>query len=288
MKMHQTVIAFVISGGIALAQTPQIGSVNGKPVFAPNDAETIFAARHGKSATTVEDKQEVAALAAQRNCDVIKVQVAHDAREQAKQEFAIAVSPQELEQANSEYIATHDPAAELQKQRQLFTTLNLAASEVDQGQNPDSVYQSLLAPIGVTKNVWEADLVQWREHPESRTHLAQTAATFSEWTPQDVKQQMSSATRQLLERKKLEEAVDAQLAAQDPTFRTYLAEEQKDTVRHGAFARSAVVPHTASTYLDQKRKEFWQARYAQQRITINDPNLAQQCQLGANVASAKK
>ncbi len=282
-------IVFVIWGGIALAQTsPQIASVNGKPVLAPDDAARIFATQHSRQATTAADKQEVATLATQRKCDVIKLQVAHDAREQAKQEFAIAISPQEIEQANKEWEATHDPAAELQKQRQFFTTLNFAASEIDQGQNPDTVYQSLLAPMGVTKNEWEADLVQWREHPESRTHLAQTAATFSKWTPQDVKQQMSKGTQKFLEQRKLDEAVDAQLAAQDPRFRAALAEEQKSTVRRGAFAGSSRVSQAAFDYLKQKRNEFWQARYAQQQVTFNDPILAEQCQLSATVVSAKK
>jgi hypothetical protein len=163
---------------------------------------------------------------------------------------------------------------------------------LDQGQDPDKVYQAQIAPLGQPKNVWEANLVQWRD-PESRAKLAKTAATFTKLTAADMNKGMAKATQELLEKQKLDDAVDTQLAAEDPQFRTYLDEWRKGFVRPTPFEWKGPSNMEAShlNYLKAKRDEFWRARYAEQQVTLNDPTLADQCNLGttlgAKVAGSK-
>lgn len=235
---------------VAAAHAQQIGSVDGQPILKPKQTDTAHV------------------------CANIKAQIEHVARESQKHQFGIVATDDDLKLAAQNYWKEHDAAAELAQQQKTWNTLNLAAAQVlDNHQDAHTVYMNLIAPSRLPENLWQKDLALWSQ-PEGRAKLQKQAAFYDSMTVNAYKQAFDSAARQIVEKQKLDAAVDTQLAAGDPTFREYLQEEQQH--------KPMLDGHMQ--YVEQKRNDFWQARYAQQQVTLNDPSLAQQCQIGTNVA----
>jgi hypothetical protein len=118
------------------------------------------------------------------------------------------------------------------------------------------------------------NLKTW-SRPEGRAALAKMASNASQWTVDKVKQGQDASSRAALERRKVDDAVDEQLATQDQQFRADLATERKGA--SGNVWKWTAGPQ--SEHLVQTRQQYWQARYAEQHVTLNDPNLAAHCQL---------
>ena len=278
-------IACQFYNGTVKAQTEtrtEIGTVDGKPIFDKNmDARAVsyFVLSHHREPATAADNQEVAASAAKSRCDDIKRQLLNAARETQKRHFAITVTPDEVAAASKAYFATHDPAADLREYQQRQVAYSTAASLVyDQGQDPQKVYQTVILPIDsspVSQSVWQANLVRWRD-PEVRKKLAQQAANASKVTASGLRESFDKTNLDLLESQKLDAEVDTQLAAADPQFRAYLNEFKP---RGQGNAVSGLVDHM--NYVTAKRNDFWQARYSEQQVRLNDSSLSSQCNLGA-------
>src|SRR5205085_6219409 len=132
--------------------------------------------------------------------------------------FAISVSSDEIAEASEAYWKLHDPKEEFEKNRKRWVNYNEAASEVfDQHQDPEKVYQALMVPLGdppsLARQIWQANLVQW-SRPEGRASLARMATIAAKWTFDDFKKRLDKPSRQMLEKQKLDDAIDDQLAAQ--------------------------------------------------------------------------
>jgi len=130
--------------------------------------------------------------------------------------------------------------------------------------------------------VWESNLVAWST-PESRIRLAKMAAAASghNWNMEKAKEGMAKSMEHMLLNEKLDNAVIAKLAAEDPQFRAALDEHQGN----GGIPLTAGVPITTPglRYMSNKINEFWKSRYVQQKVTLDDPKLADQCQLGSTL-----
>ena len=271
---------------VSADERTQIGTINGKPLLGakPSQALNTFTMKHGQPPATDTDRQELAAITTKNDCEAVNTAIKGAARDSEKARLGVYVSPDEVAEATKQYWAIHDPSQDMQKQRAHWIANSQAASAVfDQHQDPEKVYQTLLAPIGENHQAWEINLKRW-SRPEARAALTKMAAAASNWNVETFKKGMQSSAQQMLERRKVDDAVDSQLAAQDSHYRTDLAEQKKGA--SGNIWQGREGPQ--SDYLIQKRQQFWQSRYAEQQVKLNDPNLATQCQLdsiGVKVAA---
>jgi len=281
-----------VDASVQLTHAVRVGTLNGKPLFVPDqNAAAAFARQHDKPpANSPVDQQEVAAIATKKVCDSIKSQIGVAAREATQQEFRISVSHDELARV---IVKTQFDATGFEKQRKQWITYNQAAAEVfDHYQDPDKVFETLILLLwaeispGASREqvhkVWESNLVVWST-PEGRMRLAKMAAVSSghNWNTEKAKAGMAKSMEHMLLNEKLDNAVIAKLAAEDPQFRAALDEHQ----RNGGIPLTAGVPITTPglRYMSNKINEFWKSRYAQQKITLDDPKLADQCQLGSTL-----
>lgn len=270
---------------------PQIGTLNGQPLLGAKRSHAIntFIAKHNQMPSSAADNQEVADIATRQTCPIIEGAIRNAARDAEKRSLGIYVSPEEIAQASKAYWALHgDPKAEFTHEQTRRLTLYQAETAVfDQHQDPEAVYQKLLAPIGESHTGWEADLRQWQwQWPQIRDSVAKEAAVVAAWTLEGYMKAKDAASQKLLEDQKLDDSVDDQLATQDSQFRADLSEYRKH--RNGNIWLRNGAP--ASAYIAQKRNEFWLSRYAQQQLTLNDPKLANQCELtnaGVKIAGSK-
>jgi hypothetical protein len=261
---------------------PQIGTLNGQPLLGVKQARAIntFVAKYNRMPSSSADNQEIASITAKQNCPIIQWAVRNAARETAKHSLGINASPGEIAQASNAYWALNgDPKIEFtREQTRQLTRYQALTAVLDQHQDPQKVYQNMLAPIGESQIGWETDLkqVQW-QWPQIRDSVAKEAAGVATWTLEGYKKTKEAASQKLLEDQNLDDTVDDQLAAQDAHFRADLNEYRKNRKGNVWLKQGA----TTSPYMDQARQQFWQSRYAEQQVRLNDPTLASQCQLGS-------
>jgi hypothetical protein len=259
-------------GDVSVDDRAQLGTINGQPLLGekPSRALNTFIAKHGNAPVTDADKQEVASITAKNNCDAVKESIMEAARGSEKAKLGVYVSPDEVAEATKQYWETHDPSQDMEHQRAHWIANSQAVAAVlDQHQDSEKVYQTMLAPIGENHQAWQINLTRWRR-PEARTALDNMAAKATRWNLDAWKKGMDDASRAALERRKVDDAVDDQLATQDQQFRADLATQRKGA--SGNIWRWSGGPQTE--YLLQTRQQYWQARYAEQHVTLSDPNLA--------------
>src|SRR5579872_2233088 len=147
--MMTPIANFGIADSASTTGKPQIGTINGHPVFGekPQRSAESFTANHGKPPVSDADQQEVAAIAAQQNCNIVRGGIVGAAEANQKSSLGVTVSQDEIAQASKLYWQMHDPNEELQKRQSQFGTSYAAATAVyDKGQDPETVYQQIIKP----------------------------------------------------------------------------------------------------------------------------------------------
>jgi hypothetical protein len=271
-----------VNASVQLTHGVKVGTLNGKPLFVPErNPAAAFAVQHDRPPSTAADQQEVAAIAQSQVCSGIKSQIDAVARQAAQREFRISVSRDEVAKAAANAQAPSDLALDIERQRKVWITYNQAASEVfDHHQDPETVFRTLILPIWqgppeMAHKAWESNLVIWST-PVARMRLAKMAAGAKggKWAPEKAKEEMDKSIEHMLLSQKLDEAVVASLAAEDPQFRTDLKENPLWP------GEPQITP--GLQYMGKKINEFWKSRHAQQQVTLDGhPKLADQCQLSA-------
>src|SRR5262249_60600185 len=137
---------------------PQIGTLNGQPLLGAKRSHAIntFIGKHNQLPTSAADNQEVTDIATKQTCPVIEGAIQNAARDAQKHSLGIYVSPEEISQASKEYWALNgDPKAEFTREQTRRLSLYQAETAVfDQHQDPEAVYQKVLAPIGESHTAW--------------------------------------------------------------------------------------------------------------------------------------
>lgn len=256
----------------------RIGTVNGQPILRPvKDQAAIqaFKMDNGRLPTSNADEQEVARIATKMTCNELIGRIRDSVRETQMHRLGISVSQTEIDEYLKEY---------LEQQKRQLTALNEAAFEiVDQKRDPEEVYEKLIAPLGPPTD-WRT-ILRDVYSPPARAKLAKDAAAAANATVEDAKkapgQPLVRLAVRVLEQRKLSDAVDSQLAAGDPLFRTYLDEWRNGLIRTPtSWTAPTNMPREQLSYLAQERMQFWQAAYTELPITLEDPALADECQLG--------
>ena len=257
----------------------KVGTLNGQPLFVPKrNSAAAFATQHDRPpSNSPADQQEVAAIASKQLCESIKSEIQMAARNAALKEFHISVSQDEV--ANKMAKVQHDPDWGIETQRKQWIANNLAATEVfDEHQDPEKVFETLILPMWKeipreqAHRVWEHNLVIWST-PEARKKLAKMAAVASanKWNAEQLEKESAKSFEHMLLNEKLDQAVIAEIAGQDAQFRADLKE---NPLWPGEPLNTAGL-----RYMGRKIEEFWKFRYGQQQVTLNDPKLADECQL---------
>lgn len=257
----------------------KVGTLNGQPLFVPKwNAAAAFALQHDRPpSNSPADQQEVAAIAIKQLCGGIKSEIQVAARNALLKELHVSVSQDEL--ANKMAKMQHDPDWGIEKQRKQWIANNLAATEVfDEHQDPEKVFETLILPMwnGIPRaqahRAWEHNLVLWST-PEARMKLARMAAAASanKGNTEQLEEGSAKSFEHMLLEEKLDQAVIAKLAAEDQQFGADLKENP--------LWPGELLNTPGLRYMARKIEEFWRSRYGQQQVMLNDPKLADECQL---------
>lgn len=265
----------------------KVGTLNGQPLLVrKRNSAAAFALQHDSPpSNSPADQQEVAAIATKQVCESIKSEIQLAARNAAVKELHISVSQDEV--ANKMAKVHHDADWGIGAQRKQLIANNLAATEVfDEHQDPEKVFDTVILPMWKripreqAHRMWEHDLVTWST-PEARMRLAKmAAASANTWNTEQIEKGSAKSYEHMLVNEKLDQAVIARLAAEDPQFRADL--------KDNPLWPGEPLNTPGLMYMGRKIEEFWKSRYGQQQVTLNDPKLVQECQLadfGVKVAN---
>src|SRR6185312_16184534 len=178
-------IAIVVSLGTILEvllsrRNYQIGTVDGHPILRPvgnRAARSMFKLENGRLPTSNADEQEVARIATKMTCDELIGQIRDSVRDRQMHRLGVSVSQTESDEYLKEYLD--------QRKRQL-DALNEAAFEiVDQKQDPERVYEKLIAPLGLPTD--RRTNLRNLYSPPARAKLAKDAAVAAKATVEDAK-----------------------------------------------------------------------------------------------------
>jgi hypothetical protein len=256
----------------------KVGTLNGQPLFVrKRNSAAAFALQHDRPpGNSLADQQEVAAIATKQLCDGIKSEIQLAARNAAVKELHVSVSQDEAKEKMAKL--HHDPDWGIEAARKQWVTNSLAATEVfDEHQDPEKVFDTVILPAwkGIPREqahrAWESNLVTWST-PEARMKLARMAASANKWNAEQIEKGSAKSFEHMLLNEKLDQAVIARLAAEDPQFR---ADLKDNPLRPGGEPLNT----PDLLYMSRKIEEFWKSRYGQQQVTLNDPKLADACQL---------
>lgn len=269
-----------------MANGLKVGTLNGQPLLVPKrNSAAAFALQHDRPpGNSLADQQEVAAISTKQICGSIKSEIQVAARNAAAKELHISVSQDEVTEKMAK--AQHEPDWGIEAQRKQSLANSLAATEVfDEHQDPEKVFETVILPAwkGIPREqahrAWESNLVTWST-PEARMKLAKMAASANKWNTEQVEKGSAKSFEHMLLNEKLDQAVIARLAAEDSQFR---ADLKDNPLRPGEPLNTPGL-----LYMGRQIEEFWKSRYGQQQVTLNDPKLADQCQLtnfGVKVAN---
>ena len=249
---------FLLLSALALAnaQAParrapgaRFGSIDGVAIPAtvlnvPREtAVARFVARNSKQPTA----DEARAAQQQMVCERLRAAVQQAARSRAKTELGITASDAEVEARRKMLFANAANVAEQEKR-----------------------YRARLQAAINDPNRSAAD-----RQKAARDLAAATPAMFA-------KLQANYNARPAVEMEKTDAAVDAQLAARDPTFKTSL-DDWNAHLKHPAQNQTSVGPIGADVkeYLDKQRAAWWQAETGKLQVTLSDPTLYTSCALRA-------
>jgi hypothetical protein len=154
------------------------------------------------------------------------------------------------------------------------------AAVLENGQDPHAVYlQTIQEPAGIPEDMWLNFLYTARTNPRGRKRLEHDSTLTLQDMIRETKSKMalgaaskapgglsSVAAYYVVNRQ-----VDQLIAANDPTFRTYLAEFPDQFQGHGNGDHLQ--------YLQRKRNEYWKAVVTKLNVWLSDPSLFATCKL---------
>jgi hypothetical protein len=264
-------------------QSRSIGIVDGRPLT-PNvtreAAVARFRAKNLRPPSGPADEQQVASLFSRATCDYIEGQIHASAVTAQKRRFAISASAAEGEALRLQYWTLHDAQAEAKQSQDNSIAVVTALNQVyESGMDSQEAYKKFIEPHGLPQSLWQANLEEGRTR-EGRAKLARPATL----TADSIKNTLGGAQAevQLLEKQRLDEAVDQEIARRDATFRTYVDELHSKTIRPNPFesqTRGMATDHRA--YIETKRAEWWQSHASEVNLVLFDPALADSCGLKA-------
>ncbi len=144
------------------------------------------------------------------------------------------------------------------------------------GEAPQDIYNRLLKPHNISEWEWEMQQIQGKTEG-GRKMLTNEAS----WTPDILAKAMKDYDWAFQARyRKLDRAVDEQLALSDPKFAAYLANYKRQMnesgqvwMDGGPLPAGMVGGTSPIDYMQQQRMVFWKKVGAQTQVVINEPTM---------------
>jgi hypothetical protein len=253
------------------------GSIEGVPIadkdfsFSRSAAVARFVSEQHRLPDATADDGELLSHATEQVCGHLQAAVINAVRSAEQRRLAIAASQVEME----EYAKTRpfDAARELAvKQEHARLILPALAEVYDRHQSPETVYSKSLADLGVNHDLWLMEVEQGSTSKGHQQLEASMHFTVETLTSSYAAAVAGGLYRVPVERKKLDDAVDSLIAANDPVFRAYTAERKAQPAGYA-------IPASHATYLQQKRGAWWKNATSRLNVWLSDPSLASTCQL---------
>ena len=134
----------------------------------------------------------------------------------------------------------------------------------------------MVKPHGIDEYEWNAYLMNRKTEAgraKIRMELNMTDEAFAKLNF-SFTESLTNAARY----RKLDDAVDEQIASTDSTFRQYLYEWREKAKDPDLGRRWMPLDH--KEYLDHARAKWWKDRLRQAKVALKDPSLVQRCALG--------
>jgi hypothetical protein len=264
----------------ATADTPGggriVGAVNGQPLRISDDrtgAITTFRLAHHREPSTAADQQEIDAAVAQAQCSGVRATIVEAARAAQMTRLGVKATSEEIAVLKAAYLKEHDLEAEAKKYRDDAIALVAALAEVyEHGVDQGAAYRKYLAPRGYAASAWEGNLVAGKS-AEWRSNYLRGGNV----TAKMMADALDPAMAKTVERDKLNAAVDEEIASGDPTFRAYIRDEIRNTVKQGFERTTGRETVDEGNYVRLKRAQWWRAREAEVNLVMNDQGLSRRC-----------
>ena len=289
MRIYRVLLSTAFVGVMTAQSTGTLsGTINGPPLpgtvlnVPRQSAVNAFVLAHQRKPASDADEKEVDTKWHQIQCDRLKGALMRAAREVVKQQLGVVVTEHDLEAAKK-IVQLRDPVGQAAALRNRAAAILEAISAVyDQHQDPAQVYDRILAKQQIPKELWTVQLNQ-SSTPAGRQALEKKLHGQLTITNEAVMKAVSSLElwRGPAERMKLDDAVDQDIAAHDPTFRTYLAEYK--TFSEERHTKHAGLPLDHKQYLDNKRASFWNLQTAQLNVHLSDASIQTACGSGTAI-----
>ena len=243
--MKNLITVMLMASGLALGQSIPGGTIDGKAI-----PERVFRSP--------------------RICNDLNGVIRDQARDDAARAFGITISPEDIAKEKT-MVEPVDPVSESARIREHAALLLSALAAVSRGQDQRQVYGAMLQPKGVPEGEWDTQLKRGRANLERELTM----------TPDAVAKGVATAIEHMARYRKLDSAVDQEIATRDPQFRTALGHwtaservEPNGRVGHG-------IQQVEKDYLEAQRAAWWRSRESKLTVTLNDPTLAARCNLVA-------
>jgi hypothetical protein len=162
------------------------------------------------------------------------------------------------------------------KMREHAAAAVAAFAALDKGEDSKQVYEQMVKPHGIDEYEWNAYLMNRKTEAgraKIRMELNMTDEAFAKLNF-SFTESLTNAARY----RKLDDAVDEQIASTDSTFRQYLYEWREKAKDPDLGRRWMPLDH--KEYLDHARAKWWKDRLRQAKVALKDPSLVQRCALG--------
>jgi hypothetical protein len=265
--------------GIIQAQAPhRFGAIDG--VSIPDRAlnyprELAITSLQGR--TQQPSETEIQSVQERKVCAGLHSVIAQAVEARANRELGVYATDAEVEAYHKNMPGVSKESQAFYRER-LQTLVDGLSAVYDHGQDPQQVYQQLVAPHNISKESW-AQNVYLGKSKEVRDRLARDLAGA---TPEGfAKIHANFNARPAVEDEKRKAALDALLAASDPKFKAYLDEWNANTTHPSPGHTRTSVGGGVKEYLEQKRGVWWKAETAKLNVTLSDPSLYAACGLPA-------
>lgn len=224
-------LSWNLTGQTQKPGSAKFGTLDGLPIIARIPSREVavvfFRAREFRGPAGSADEQVIDSMQKQRECGAITSEMTGMVAASQRRRFAIQVTDAEALDASRDYWRSHD-AGDLATtyRRRNITVMNGLKRVYEEGADLNVIYKDPVASAGITPAAWQAYL-EWGRTPERRDQLER----FNGLNGDALKAETANirAFRPFLERKKLDAAIDLELAAGDPVFKMKLDEQHRAT-----------------------------------------------------------
>jgi hypothetical protein len=268
--------------GTAAERSPVVGTADSQPLKRPkvdrSRAVVTFRQHFLRAPNDAADEKVVQSSLAQMTCSDLQGQVRAVLTAELKTKFGVTATTDEAKAVSEEYWAKPNALPDVRRSGEINAALAQGLTQVfEKGMDPSGAYEKYLKPLNIPESAWQGYLERGQT-PEARARIAQNAATQTSVSAETLQAADVEPFRLMIEKQRLDDAIDEAIASADPTFLEYLNEKKRaTTIKSPLLTRSTGIPKAHESYLSSIRAQWWSARQSEVKVVLTDQPLAQQC-----------